>query len=198
MLALLQRGQRVHVIVERLDLPGPCILHHLVQPLFLGLAGEERDARLLRGEDLGRQFGQYGEAQPETWKPPIITGNPAARSAGQIHRAGELVGLHAEQADRMRARRSSRSARMMRSAARGVGLIEGVQVDRDVGAEHLAALAILGEAVQRGQRVGRDGWSGPIESDSPRHRNEGLIMTKWKVALGTDLLITYPALVSWR
>src|SRR5205085_9272005 len=42
-------------------------------------------------------------------------------------------------------------------------LVISVDADVDIGAEHAAALRVLGEAVQRGQRVGRDGRPEPLD-----------------------------------
>ena len=39
-----QVRQRVHVIVQRLELPVESVAQHLVEPVLLGFAGEERNA----------------------------------------------------------------------------------------------------------------------------------------------------------
>ena len=95
----LQRRQIVHVVVERLERAVPGVAQHLVEPALLGLAGEERDAELLRLADLRRHLRQHGDAAGD------VEAADADRQAGgeerprEIDRARKLVGLHADQAD---------------------------------------------------------------------------------------------------
>ena len=45
----------------------------------------------------------------------------------------------------------------------GVGFVIDVDVERDVGPEDRALGAVLGEAVERGERIGRDGRAQPLD-----------------------------------
>ena len=94
-----ERGQIVHVIVERLQCARPGVAHHLVEPALLGLAGKERDAERLRLAHLRRHLGQHRDAARD------VKAADAHRQAGgqkrprQIDGARKLVRLHADQAD---------------------------------------------------------------------------------------------------
>ena len=54
--------QVVHVVVQRLERAVVGVAQHLIEPVFFRLAGEKRNAHLLRGFDVGRQFRQHGDA----------------------------------------------------------------------------------------------------------------------------------------
>ena len=75
----LQRREIVHVIVERLERPVPRVAQDLIEPAALGFAGEQGDTQGLGFAQLGRQFGQHGDA-PGHVEPPMHTGSPAARN----------------------------------------------------------------------------------------------------------------------
>jgi hypothetical protein len=69
---------------------------------------------------------------------------------------GELVGLHAHQADQAA---SAGPLEVGDDAIRphtGVGLVERLDNDVDVRTQHLPMAAVLAQAVEGGQRVGRD------------------------------------------
>ena len=74
---------------------------------------------------------------------------PRARSGrGEIERARKLVRLHADQHHHAGAGRLDHRREALGADA-GVGLVEGVDLDVDVVAQHAALGAILGEAVER-------------------------------------------------
>ena len=72
--------QIVHVVVERLQRAVPGIEQDRVEPAFLGLAGEDRDAHVhgRPGSPAARPAASTGS--PAAWKPPIATGRPALRN----------------------------------------------------------------------------------------------------------------------
>ena len=65
------------------------------------------------------------------------------KALGEIHRAGELVGLHADQADNAAPARACDLARNSFGAHARVGLVDGVDCDLDVLAEDAPRAAIL-------------------------------------------------------
>ena len=92
-------GSVVHVIVERLERAVRGVAQHLVEPALLGLAGEERDAHRLRRFDVGRQFGQHGDAAGDVEAADADRQPGVEERPRQIDRARKLVGLHADEAD---------------------------------------------------------------------------------------------------
>ena len=101
--------------------------------------------------------------QPETWKPPIITWMPASRSGRAIStRAGEFVGLHADDADQPEPAMLGDAAHRAFRHDAGVGLVDGDDVDRQIGAEHAALGGAVGQAEHRGQRIRRHGRAQPL------------------------------------
>ena len=80
----------------------------------------------------------------------------------QIDRAGELVGLDADQPDQCASAGAADPPDDMIGPNPAVGLVIGVDADIDLGTEHPAPLHILCKAVQTGQRVRRDRRSEPL------------------------------------
>ena len=74
-----ERGEVVHEIVERLERAIPGVAHDPAEPALLRLAGKKGNAQRLRRAHLRRHLGQHRD-EPETWKPPMQTGSPAARN----------------------------------------------------------------------------------------------------------------------
>ena len=133
------------------------------KPALLGLAGEERDAERLRLAHVLRHLRQHGDAARD------VKAADADRQAGgkerprQIDRARKLVRLHADQADqRLAAGLADFPDDAVRTDA-PVGLVVGVQADFDARPQHLAALGVLRQAVQAGERVGRNGRPEPLD-----------------------------------
>jgi hypothetical protein len=92
----------------------------------------------------------------------MLTWTPRSRSARQIERARELVRLHAGEHHHAGAGFIDHR-RQAFGADAGVDFVEGVDVDVDIIAEHAAVGAILGETVQRGQRIRRDRRAQPLD-----------------------------------
>ena len=75
--------------------------------------------------------------QPETWKPPITTGDALRpERARKIERARKLVRLNPDEADKSASRRLYPPGRRANVDDR-VALVTGFDLDRDVGAESL-------------------------------------------------------------
>ena len=131
--------------------------------MLLGLAGKERDAERLRLADVGRQLRQHGDAAGD------VEAADADRQPGreerprEIDRARELVRLHADQADQRLAAGLPDHADDAVGPNAPVGLVIGVQADLDAFAQHAAPLRVLGEAVEAGERIGRDRRPDPLD-----------------------------------
>ena len=95
----LDARQIVHVVVERLQRAVPGIEQDGVEPAFLGLAGEDRDAHVHGRLDLGRHDRQHRQAAGGMEAAHRHRQAGLEELAGKIDGARELVGLHADQAD---------------------------------------------------------------------------------------------------
>ena len=82
---------------------------------------------------------------------------------GQIDRARKLVRLHADQPDQAAPACALDHADDLLGLNPPVGLVIGVQTDIDAGAQHLAALGVLRQGVETGQRVGGDRGAQPLD-----------------------------------
>ena len=91
--------QVLEVIVERLQLAVPGVAQHLVEPAFLGLAGEERAADVERLLDLRRDLLEHREAARDVEAADHHRQPGGAELAGEVEGARKLVGLDADQAD---------------------------------------------------------------------------------------------------
>ena len=160
---VLDARQVVHVVVERLQGAVPGVLQDGVEPAFLGLAGEDRDAHVHGGLDLGRHDRQHRQA---------AGGMEAAhrhRQAGleevlrQVDGMGKLVGLHADQADQRLPAAPPDVGYDAVGPHPGVGFVERLDEEVDIGPQRLALAAILTQAIEGSQRIGRD--MGPEPGD---------------------------------
>ena len=81
----------------------------------------------------------------------------------QIDGAGELVRLDADQPDQ---RAPAGTADLPDDALRpnpAIGLVIGIDVDLDLGAQHPPPPDVFGQTIQAGQRVGRDRRPEPLD-----------------------------------
>ena len=81
----------------------------------------------------------------------------------EIDRARKLVGLNADEPDQRLAAGLADHPDDLPGPDPPVGLIIGVQANLDVLAQHFAPLRVLGEAVQAGECIGRDGRPDPLD-----------------------------------
>ena len=85
-----------------------------------------------------------------------------AQRPRDIHRAREFVGLHADNADEPEpAILGDAAHELLRHDAR-IGLVDGDDVDRKIGAKHLAFRRAVGQAEHGGKRVRRHGRAQPL------------------------------------
>ncbi len=95
---LLQPGQIVHVVVDRREPAGQRIGEDSGEPPF-GFAGKQADAEPAGCFEIGRQLRQHRKATRHVKPADRDLDAGFAEPCSQIHRARELVRLHADQAD---------------------------------------------------------------------------------------------------
>jgi len=157
-----ERGQMVHVVVERLELAVPRVAQHDVEPSLLRLACEERDSERLRLFQLRRQLGQHCEA-PRDVEAADADRNPfGAELPGDVEGARVLVRLHPDDADQDLPAAALEIANDAGGKHAPIRFVVGLDGEVDAGTEHLALLRVLGEAVHAGERVGRQRRAIPL------------------------------------
>ena len=160
---VVERRQVVHPVIERLQRAVPGVAQHFIEPAFLGLAGEERDAERLRLAQLGWHFGQHREAAGDMKAAQADRQPGREERPRQIDGTGELVRLDADQPDQ---HAPTGAANPPDNAVRpnpAIGLVIGVDADLDLGTQHPPAADILGQTVQASQRVGGDRRPEPLD-----------------------------------
>ena len=150
---LLQRGQIVHVVVDRLESPRESIGEDLDEP-SLGLAGKEAHPEPAGRFEIGRQFRQHRQATRHV-KPTDCDLNAGfSKPRRHVHRARELVRLHADETDDP----GTRALDPPDDAAHRndcVAFVIGPDLNRNIGAERAAPGQIHRDAVETGQRIRR-------------------------------------------
>ena len=126
--------QVLHVIVERTKLAARGVEQHLVEA-FLGLARVNRNAEILRGFDVSRDLFQHGQATGDMEAAEHHLDSRLAQRARNIYGAGEFVRLHADNPDQTETAIFGDAASNRAGAYARVGLVHGVDVDRQVGAK---------------------------------------------------------------
>jgi hypothetical protein len=152
--------QVVHVIIERLERAGVGIAQHQLEPAFR-LACDQRQAYRPGAVEIGVDAAEHRQHAGDVEAADADLDAALAQRPRQIERARELVRLHAGEHHHAGAGFLDHR-RQAFGADAGVDFVEGVDVD--VIAEHAAIGAILGEAVQRGQRIRRDRRAQPLET----------------------------------
>ena len=153
--------QVLHVVVERLQPAARGVLDDLID-MLLGFAGEDRDAKRLRLPNILGDLLQHRQAPGDVEAADHHLDARRAQRPGDIDRAGEFVGLHADDADQPEpAMRGDAAHQLLRHDA-GVGLVDGNDVDRQIGAEHAALGGAVGQAEHRGKRIRRHGRAQPL------------------------------------
>ena len=100
---------------------------------------------------------------PETWKPPIATMIPRSPQRGRkVERSRELVRLDADQHHHSGAGLLHERRDACRADVR-VRLVEGVDNDWDVVAEHVLLGALQRKPIQHRQRIRWDSGSKPLD-----------------------------------
>ena len=77
-----------------------------------------------------------------------------AEPAGEIERARKLVRLHADKPDHA-ATGGVDALRHRLDIDDGIALVAGLDLDRDIGAERVLARALLDQAMNAGEAIGR-------------------------------------------
>ena len=181
---VLDARQIVHVVVERLQRAVPGIAQHLVEPAFLGLAGIDRDAHVHGFLDLGRHDRQHRQAAGGMEAAHRHRQAGLEELAGEVDGVRELVGLHADQADQALAARRARSRAMMRSARTRVLVSSiGLMTMSTSGPSTAPLAAVLAQAIERGEGIGRDVGAQPgdriavvvVVRRLDQHQLEGLL-----------------------
>ncbi len=157
----LDRRQVIHIVIEWLELSRTSVAQHVIQPTF-GFAGKQRDTHRARSVEIAidaikhAQHAGHVEAADADLKALI------AQRTRNIERTRKLVGLHADQHHHAVARGTDHGGETAGADSR-VGLVERMDLEFDVGAEHAAFGAILGDAIQRSQRIRRDRRAQPLD-----------------------------------
>ena len=94
----IERGQIVHVVVERLEGAVPGVAQNQIEAAF-GFAGEERDAEIHGFLEFRRQLGQHRQAAGDVKASDANRNAGRAQGTREIHGVGKLVRLHADQGD---------------------------------------------------------------------------------------------------
>ena len=93
---------------------------------------------------------------PETWKPPITTGMPAAHNGRAISSArGILVGLHTDKPDKPEVSVAAEIGDDMVNIHALIGFIDGRDGNFNVVSKHVAPRGIDRDRIDRGERVRR-------------------------------------------
>ncbi len=158
-----QRRQLVHEIIERLQRIVPRVDEHLVKPVLLGFAGEQRNAERLRLLELRRRLGQHRDAARDMKSADRHRQAGGAELARQIHRAGILIRLHPDDADQRPAAHALEVADDPAREHAPIGLVVGLDFDLDARTQDLAFAGVLGQAVHAGERIGRQRRAKPLD-----------------------------------
>ncbi len=150
----------VEVIVQWLERPGKSFAEEIVEPP-LDLAGIKANSQRLRLAQLRRHLRQHGQAARHVKAANGHIRAGRSKTAGEIQGAGKLIGLHAGQTDEAMTRRPDLRGDFFGADA-GVGLVIDENFQRHIGAERLAATAVLGDGVQGRQGIGGNGGTQPL------------------------------------
>jgi hypothetical protein len=159
-----QSRQVVHVIVEGFQFVVPGVLPQGFDA-SLDLAGEEADAIGLRFGDLGRGVLEHRHASAHVKPPDADLHAAGEEAAGEVHGAGKLVRLHADQGNEDPAVRALQTGRdLFRHDAR-VGLVAGFQPNLHIRSERPTLDGVLRNAVDarrpaQCRRCSPSNWTG--------------------------------------
>jgi hypothetical protein len=151
-LGRLDAGQVLEIVVDRLDRAGRGIAQQGVAAL-LELARIERDAKVERRLQVGLHRAEHGETarHMEAADRDRQAGRP--QRPGDVEGAGELVALHADQKDETEIAVPPEAFDDLLRPDPGVDLVERIDVDVDVIAQHPPLARLVDQAVDGRQRV---------------------------------------------
>ena len=147
--------QVLHEVVERLQSPLRGVLKDDFEPL-LGFAGKNGNAEIAREIEVDRLAVEHRQAAGDVESAERHRNARRAERTRDIERARILVRLHADQRQQPEIVVAAEAADQLRDVDAGIGLVDQVDVDLDIGAEHLPLGAVEREAIDRGERIGRD------------------------------------------
>ncbi len=158
----LEAGKIRHEIVAR---PEPSLLRggEQVVQATLRLAGEETDAERLRLAQIGRELREHRQTAADMEAADRDLDAGGAQLARDVHRARELVGLHADQtheAIHPVALEAADDTAQRQDLGR---LVAHLDLDLRVGSERAAGACLFRQTVQRGQRVRRHAAAPPLD-----------------------------------
>ena len=143
----------MEVVVDRLERPRRGVAQDFVEPPFR-FARIERNAEVERRFERIRRLRQHREAARDMESADDHRDARGPQGAGAIHCAGELIRLHADEADHAKAAVVLNLAGDALRPDAGVGLVDGEDLDVHVLAKDLIFHAFLRDAEQAGERIG--------------------------------------------
>ena len=149
-----QRRQIVDVIVDRLERTGGGITQDLVHAPFR-FAGKQSDAHVERLLQVGHDGGKHRQHAGDVETPDDHRDAGLAQRFGDVQRARILVRLHADQADKAEILVGAHVGDDAVDAHPRIGLVDGGNLDVDVGPENPALRAVVEKAIDAGQRIRR-------------------------------------------
>ena len=152
----------MQVIVDRLQLAGRRVAQDFVEPPFR-FARIEGYAKVERRFERIRRLRQHGEASGDMESADDHRHSGPPQGPGAIHHAGELVRLHADEADHAEAAVVLYLAGDTVHPDTGVGLVDGEDLDVHVLAKDLIFHAFLRDAEQAGEGIRRQRRLPPLD-----------------------------------
>lgn len=137
------------------------IAQHDIEPVF-GLAREERQPHRLCPLQVGIFPIQHRQHAGDVKAADRNLDTAGAERRGDVERARELVRLHADQHHHAGTGGFDRARDMIGPDA-GVGFVDGMNVDRDILAEHMTPVAIARQAIEHRERVRRNAGNRPLD-----------------------------------
>ena len=154
--------QIVHEVVDRLETACGGIPQHNVEPALLGLSCVEEAAHIERALHVWLNAGEHcqraGDVEPANADRDVLLPKPG----GDVEGARKLVRLDADQHHKALIGRLDLPGDLVRADA-GVGLVNGDNVEVDIGTKDLPLAAIPREPVKARQRIGRDWGAEPLD-----------------------------------
>ena len=151
-----------HEVVLRLEPAGGGVLQQRVQTAF-ELAGENGDAEFAREIEIDGGAVEHRDAAGNVKAADHDRNAVLAERTREIERARVLIALHADQRDHAEPVGFAKLAEQLANVDAGVGLVDHVDDDVDIRAEHPALRAIQNDAVNRGERVRRNETAPPAD-----------------------------------
>ncbi len=139
-----------------------CFLQQRFKAAFR-FAGKNGDAKLAGAIEIDGGAVEHGNAAGDVKAADDDRNAGGAERPRDVERAGILVGLHTDEPDHAETIRRPETAQQLGDIDPGIGLIDDVDNDIDVGSEHAAPRAIERHAMQRGQRIRRHQSAPPAD-----------------------------------